>query len=56
MIEAYEKLIKDKVVSSSVANEIITKYKLKLREHGEYIRKKGVDPEEIEQWQWKRNI
>ena len=56
VIEAYEKLIKDKVVSSSVANEIITKYKLKLREHGEYIRKKGVDPEEIEQWQWKRNI
>jgi xylulose-5-phosphate/fructose-6-phosphate phosphoketolase len=55
-IEAYEKLSKNKVVTSDLVNSIIAKYKLKLQEHREFIRKNGVDPEEIEQWQWKRNI
>jgi xylulose-5-phosphate/fructose-6-phosphate phosphoketolase len=56
IIEAYEKLAKNHVVEQSQAETIIAQYKLKIQEHGEFIRKHGVDPDEIEQWQWKRNI
>jgi len=56
IIEAYEKLAKSQVVERGTAEAIIAKYKLKIQEHGEFIRKHGVDPDEIEQWQWKRNM
>lgn len=44
------KLAKDK------ADNIIKKYDQKLADHGVFIRKNGVDPEEIENWQWTRKL
>lgn len=54
IIEAYQKLAKNGVVEQSKADDIIAQYKTKIQEHGEFIRKNGVDPEEIEKWQWFR--
>ena len=54
IIEAYQKLAKNGVVEQSKADDIIAQYKTKIQEHGEFIRKNGVDPEEIEKWQWSR--
>ncbi len=55
-IEAYQKLAENNIVAKSVADDIIARYKIKIKEHGEFIRKNGIDPDEIEKWQWKRNI
>ncbi|OGM98146.1 MAG: phosphoketolase [Candidatus Yanofskybacteria bacterium RIFCSPHIGHO2_01_FULL_41_21] len=52
VIDAYEKLAKNGVVEQSKADDIIAQYKTKIKQHGEFIRQNGVDPEEIEQWQW----
>src|SRR3989344_4209770 len=52
IIEAYQKLAKNGVVEQSKADDIIAQYKTKIKQHGEFIRQNGVDPEEIEQWQW----
>jgi len=56
IIEAYQKLAKNGVVEQNKVDDIIAQYKIKIQEHGEFIRQNGVDPDEIEQWQWKRNI
>jgi len=52
VIDAYEKLAKNGVVEQNKADDIIAQYKTKIKQHGEFIRQNGVDPEEIEQWQW----
>jgi xylulose-5-phosphate/fructose-6-phosphate phosphoketolase len=36
-------------------HDLADKYRQKIKEHGEYIRVHGVDPEEIENWQWQKN-
>jgi len=54
IIEAYQKLAKNSVVEQSKADDIIAQYKTKIQKHGEFIRQNGVDPEEIEKWQWSR--
>ncbi len=53
VIEAISMLKERGVVMDKQANEIIAKYKQKLKDHGKYIRKYGVDPDEIENWHWK---
>lgn len=50
------KLLKDiKVIKNDLAESIVKIFENKLIEHTKYIKKYGVDPVEIEQWQWKRN-
>ncbi len=53
-IEALEILSERGVVEKEKAKELIAQYKQKLKEHGKYIRKHGVDPDEIENWRWSR--
>lgn len=44
------------VLAKDKADGIIEKYNQKLASHRDYIKEHGVDPDEIETWQWKRNI
>lgn len=53
--EIFSTLASRGVVSPEKAQDIIMKYNNKLRLHNEYIRKHGVDMEEIENWQWLGN-
>jgi len=55
-IEAIEKLAKSGVVNQEKANELVLAYKNKIKDHKDYIMKVGDDPEEILNWQWKKNI
>jgi xylulose-5-phosphate/fructose-6-phosphate phosphoketolase len=52
-IEVFEKMRNIKI-SSSKADKLIKKYNDKFLWHKNYIIKNGVDPDEIENWQWKR--
>ena len=52
--EVFEKMAERGVMEKGVADELIQKYDKKLADHSEYIKKYGVDPEEIENWQWSR--
>ncbi len=54
IIEAMFILSERKTVTKEAAGKIIAKYEEKIKEHGEYIRKYGVDPDEIESWKWSR--
>ncbi|MBI4991726.1 MAG: phosphoketolase family protein [Candidatus Harrisonbacteria bacterium] len=54
--EVFAKMAKAGVVSQDKSDQLIKKYDKKLEEHREFIKKYGVDPEEIENWQWTRNI
>ena len=49
-------ILSGKSVEREKARFLIEKYNKMLKEHREYIIKFGVDPEYIEQWQWKKNI
>jgi len=53
-MEAFQKMAASGVIGIDEANSLLAKYQKKLKEHGEFIRKNGVDPEEIENWQWSR--
>lgn len=53
-IEAFQKLADMHILSEDVAVGLEEKYRAKLVEHGEYIRRHGVDPEEIENWKWSK--
>jgi xylulose-5-phosphate/fructose-6-phosphate phosphoketolase len=55
-MEAVSLLREREVVGHRQAKQLIAAYKQKLDEHSDYIRKYGVDPPEIENWTWKRNI
>ncbi|MBU2082125.1 phosphoketolase family protein [Patescibacteria group bacterium] len=52
-IEAFAKMAERGFLETGKAENLIKKYKQKLSEHREYIKINGVDPEEIENWQWK---
>ena len=52
VIEACDILASKGVIDESRSKSIIRIYKDKIQKHGEYIKKHGVDPEEIENWKW----
>ncbi len=54
IIKAMFMLSERKTVNQEQAGKIIAKYEEKLKKHGQYIRKHGVDPDEIENWRWSR--
>jgi xylulose-5-phosphate/fructose-6-phosphate phosphoketolase len=54
VIRAAQVLSERNVITSENANQIIKTYQQKLRDHCDYIKKYGVDPKEIEEWQWQR--
>jgi len=56
LIEALEKLVENKVVDESKATRVIEIYKQKTKDHLDYIKENGVDPLEIENWKWTKNI
>ena len=53
-IEVFERLASDKVIPVSESERFVKQYQKKLRDHRSYIEEHGVDPKEIEQWQWSR--
>ena len=55
-IESIQLLSYRNVISKSKSQEIIKIFEKKLQDHSEYIKKYGVDPDEIEHWKWTRNI
>ncbi len=56
IMEAVRHMAERGVITSEKAEGVEIKYRRKLSEHGDFIRTHGVDPEEIETWQWKRDI
>ncbi|MDO8443859.1 MAG: phosphoketolase family protein [Candidatus Azambacteria bacterium] len=52
-IDAFARMAKRGFLETGKAENLIKKYRQKLNEHREYIKINGVDPEEIENWQWK---
>ncbi len=55
-IEIFTKMAEGGVLNGGKAKELIKKYEMKFADHKEYIIKHGVDLDEIEKWEWKRNI
>jgi len=55
VLEALRLMSERGVVLKNKADDIIVKYEKKLSDHCIYIKEHGVDPDEIELWQWKRN-
>lgn len=55
-LEIFEKMGERGVLINSEADKLKDKYQQKLTEHYAYILKNGVDPEEIENWTWQKNI
>ncbi|PIN93087.1 phosphoketolase [Candidatus Pacearchaeota archaeon CG10_big_fil_rev_8_21_14_0_10_31_24] len=55
-IEAIELMSKEGIVKKEKAAKLIKDYEQQLKAHSAYIRIYGVDPEEIENWKWKKNI
>ncbi|MDO8430115.1 MAG: phosphoketolase family protein [bacterium] len=51
--EVFIKMASAGVLDKKKAETLNKKYDQKLADHREYIKKHGVDPEEIEKWQWK---
>lgn len=52
LIQAIKFLASYGTITEAQAAEVIKKYEQKLADHSAYIRKHGVDPEEIENWKW----
>ncbi|HXK35192.1 MAG TPA: phosphoketolase family protein [Candidatus Paceibacterota bacterium] len=52
-IEVFAKMAEQKVIDKTLADNLVKKYREKLKDHGEFIKINGVDPDEIEKWQWK---
>lgn len=55
-IEALQILSERNAVNKEAADKAIENYKQKLDEHERYIRERGVDLDEIENWQWAKPI
>lgn len=53
--DVFRKMADTGVIDRNLGETLVEKYETKLRSHKEYIIKNGVDPEEIENWAWKRN-
>jgi len=52
VMEAYRTLGALGDVEKAQARSLVEKYQNKLTEHREFIKEHGVDPQEIENWQW----
>ncbi|MHB0978166.1 MAG: phosphoketolase family protein [Minisyncoccota bacterium] len=53
-MEAFKILAERNLISTSQAEQLVEEFTRKIAEHHEYIVKNGVDPEEINNWTWKR--
>jgi len=53
-MEALEKLASSGAVEESKATRLIEIYKQKTKDHLDYIKEYGMDPDEIEKWEWNR--
>ncbi|CEG59127.1 phosphoketolase family protein [Legionella fallonii] len=51
--EVFSLMAEQKVIPQQDSAALNKKYDNKLSEHRVYIKKHGIDPDEIEQWQWK---
>ena len=51
--EVFSLMAEQKVISQQDSAALNKKYDNKFLEHRVYIKKYGIDPDEIEQWQWK---
>jgi len=51
-IEAFQLMKERDFLDNKKAEALVKKYQEKLKEHREYIKIHGVDPEEIENWTW----
>lgn len=56
VIEAFAILAKAGVLDANKAEMLTESYEKKINTHTEYIKRYGVDPAEIENWQWDNNI
>jgi 23S rRNA (cytosine1962-C5)-methyltransferase len=56
LIEAIEKVALDGVIDQEKANQLVLKYRAKIKDHKDYIMAVGDDPEEILNWQWVREL
>ncbi len=54
VIEALEILSRKRAINEKTAKELIEDCKKKIEQHRKYIIKNGKDPEEIENWRWKK--
>lgn len=54
LMDACRFLSENGTIKKDLSEKIIDKYNQKLKEHRTFIKKFGVDPEEIENWQWQR--
>lgn len=54
-IEALEILSKNGAIKKDKAKMLIKNYEKQLKAHGAYIKIYGVDPDEIENWKWKKS-
>ena len=52
-MEAFATMAAKDFLASEKAANLIRKYREKLDAHREYIKKRGVDPDEIENWVWR---
>ncbi len=52
IIEMFEKAAMDGVVERERAEKVRLKYQNKLDQHLDYIKRSGVDMDEVENWQW----
>jgi phosphoketolase len=53
-IDATEKLIMTNVLEATTGQAMIAKYKQKLAANTEYIKRNGVDMDDIASWRWTR--
>lgn len=52
VLQACENLKNEKKISASEYKKIESLIRKKIRDHGQFIRKYGVDPEELSNWRW----
>lgn len=55
-IEAVQLMAEKCVIMKSQADELQAEWEEVLKNHRAYIQEYGIDPPEIENWKWKRNI
>jgi len=54
VMDAANMLEKFGTISKHERDLIIEKYQIKLKDHRDYIKRHGVDPDEITNWVWKK--
>ncbi len=54
--EAFGLMACNNIINKQKSEKLIIKYNKKLKDHCKYIKKHGLDPEEISEWKWKTNI